>query len=364
MAVIFAMVSLSVDLGRARLVKTELQRVADAAARAGAAGLSTSAAQARSSAISIAGENSVDGTSFTLTNSDVEVGNWTGSSFTVNGSPSNAVRVTARRTAATGNAVPTLFARVIGRTSVDVTATSVAKYTSGSGGGFVGYDSITFKNNASIRSYNSSTNTNPTSGNATSNGGLGSNGWIKGKNGNTLYGSATLGPAGEIENVSVTGSTTTLTQAIPEDTLPTWSSSTNPGGISQNYTVGSNTTLAGGSYWFTSLTINATLSFSGPATLYVNGDVNLKGGLRPTSLIPSHLQIYQYGNNEFGDSGNNNCDVVAVIAGPDVEMVFKNNFKLRGSAKVKTMEFKNNAELYYDEAGGSASGGTTIATTD
>ncbi len=37
--------------------------------------------------------------------------------------------------------------------------------------------------------------------------------------------------------------------------------------------------MPGGTYWFTSLTISNQLSFSGAATLIVNGDVNLSSSL-------------------------------------------------------------------------------------
>ena len=118
--------------------------------------------------------------------------------------------------------------------------------------------------------------------------------------------------------------------AAPES--PAWSPASNPGGISQNDTVGSSTTLAGGTYYFTALTINATLQFSGPATLYVNGDIDLNGAIKPTSLKPAELTIYQIGSHTFGDSKSNNMDIVAVIIAPDSDFVAKNSMSLRGSA--------------------------------
>jgi hypothetical protein len=129
-----AFLSFAVDWGHVQLVKTELQRAADAAARYGAAGLEQSPGHARSNAIAAAADNTADGSAVTIQNSDVEFGSWNASTqtFTVlppGSSSVNAVRVTARRTSSAGNAVPLMFARVIGRNSQDVTAVSIASYT-------------------------------------------------------------------------------------------------------------------------------------------------------------------------------------------------------------------------------------------
>jgi hypothetical protein len=48
--------------------------------------------------------------------------------FVANGTPRNAVRVTARRASSRGNAVPTFFAGILGRPSIDVSATATAAY--------------------------------------------------------------------------------------------------------------------------------------------------------------------------------------------------------------------------------------------
>ncbi len=354
--------SLAVDFGRVQVAKSQLRHAADAAARAGAAGLATSATQARTNAIAIAAANSVDGSALTLSTSDIDVGNWSGSTFTLNGTPSNAVRVNASRTG--NNGIPLLLAQVIGRSRCDVNASAVCKFTSTSVSGFIGFSSITTKNNAFIGSYNSASNTNPTHSTALASAAIGSNGAIDGKNNGVLNGTVILGPSATVTGFSITGSTTTRTTAISKPTDPNWSPSTNPGGISQNYTVNSNTTLLGGTYWFTSLTVNANLYFSGPATLYVNGNIVVNGALQPNSLIPSDLTIYQLGTGRsFGDSSSNSMDIVAVVSAPGTAFVAKNNFSFRGSAMFDSIEAKNNADMYYDEAQGPATGGTVMTLT-
>jgi len=132
---LLAMTSLGVDYARVQLVKTELQRVADAAARYGAMGLGSGPSTARANAKSVAAQNIVDGTAVVLQDSDIEMGTWNAATrtFTVltgsSESSATAVRVTAARTASRGNAVVVSFARVLGRTSCDATTKSIAFYS-------------------------------------------------------------------------------------------------------------------------------------------------------------------------------------------------------------------------------------------
>src|SRR5437879_1608419 len=73
--------SLSVDLGRVQLAKTQLERSAIAAARSGAAGLPDGTTLTR--ALAAAADNRVDGSTTVLQSNDVEAGNWTlGAGFT------------------------------------------------------------------------------------------------------------------------------------------------------------------------------------------------------------------------------------------------------------------------------------------
>jgi hypothetical protein len=357
-----AFCSLAVDYARVQCAKTELRRTADAAARAAAVGLLTSTTQARSSAIAAAALNTVDGTSYTMSSSDIDVGNWSNGTFTNNGTPLNAVRVHVYRTQARGTAIPLIFARTIGMNSADVTATTVSQGTAGQPGGFIGLNGITVKNNVFVASYNSGSTANPSQSNYDSLGDLASNGVISGNNNNDLYGALMEGPSASDSGINVHGTTDALVSNIPTPTSPAWSPAGNPGGIPQSYTVSSNTTLPGGTYYFTALTVNANLTFSGPATVYVNGDIAIGATLEPSSLVPSDLTIYQLGSNRnFGDGSSNGMDVVAVVSAPGADFLAKNNMKFRGSLTCNTITCKNNAEFYYDESNGSATGAPTIS---
>ena len=101
------LVSMGVDLGRVQLAKTELRSAADAAARAGVAGLATSVAQAKSDAVDTAAANTCDGSSLVIDPTlDIDFGNWDSNTRTftlLSGAAqnnANSVRVTAHRIAA------------------------------------------------------------------------------------------------------------------------------------------------------------------------------------------------------------------------------------------------------------------------
>jgi Flp pilus assembly protein TadG len=133
MVMMIAFVAFAVDIGRARLAKTELQRAADAASMYGVAGLAKnlSGSQIKQRCVDAADDNKCDGAAVVLNpSSDVEWGTWDPGvgSFTAVSDPSGAtaIRITARRTYATGNPIPTTFARVLGRNSFDVKAISIA----------------------------------------------------------------------------------------------------------------------------------------------------------------------------------------------------------------------------------------------
>jgi len=124
--------SLAVDWGRVQTGKTEIRRATDAAARVAAAFLpqeleSATSGPVQTQAITIAGDNKVDGTPLVLTNSNIVNGSWnpTTKVFTANGAYDavttfEAVQVTALRQ------IPLIFGTVVGRSSCQVTGSSVA----------------------------------------------------------------------------------------------------------------------------------------------------------------------------------------------------------------------------------------------
>jgi Flp pilus assembly protein TadG len=358
-----AICSLAVDLGRVQLAKTELQRAVDAATRAAAAYLPLDTVGAKNAAISVAAQNSIDGTPLVLFVSDIEVGNWdsASNSFSAAG-VANAVRVTARRTAARGTAIARPFAQILGLAAQDLTVTQTTYTRPGTPGGIVGHSGIFVKNNLFAAGYDSRNTTNPTPGNSTDHGALGSNSVIKAKNNSALRGDAILGPSGSVSGLSVTGTSLQRAADLTRPAAPAWNPGKNPGNIAPDYSVSSNVTLPGGTYWFTSLTVSGTLNFGGPATIYLNGDGDISGTLSAYQDRPANLQIYVIGARTFGDHNGNGIDITADIEAPDSAFYANNNATFRGRMFFDTITAKNNADLYYDESFGDAQGSALIAT--
>lgn len=131
MVVALAVAVLAIDYGHVQLAKTQLAGATDAAARAGAAALATSPADAVDQARWAGGKNIVDGTALNVRASDVQIGTWDTSTlrftqlFGGDQYRANAVRVTGRRNASRSSAVPLSFASFFGDPSADITAESI-----------------------------------------------------------------------------------------------------------------------------------------------------------------------------------------------------------------------------------------------
>src|SRR3954451_22956880 len=127
MVVFAGLCVLAVDWGRVQVAKTELQRTADAAAPYAVTGVSDGTALAKANWIG--GLNPADGRAVVFQAADVTTGTWDASAgaFAAGGGSPNPARVTARRSAAAGTAVPLTFGPVIGVSSSDVVVQAVAK---------------------------------------------------------------------------------------------------------------------------------------------------------------------------------------------------------------------------------------------
>ncbi len=129
MGAMFGFASFAVDYGRVQVAKTEARTAATAAARYGAMMLPNGSTSAIASAVAAGAQNKVDGKYLTLNAAqDIQIGVWTAStkSFVQTYNSPNAVRVIARRTAARGNPIPTIFAQAIGFKSCDVNEEAIA----------------------------------------------------------------------------------------------------------------------------------------------------------------------------------------------------------------------------------------------
>ncbi|HVT91035.1 MAG TPA: TadG family pilus assembly protein [Tepidisphaeraceae bacterium] len=373
---LFALISLAVDLGRVQLVKTELQRAADAAARYGASGVSQSNSVAVARAVAAAADNQVDGSSVVIQNSDVQVGYWGGSpaTFTSGGLPNNAVRVTARRVASRGNPVPLLFARVLGLSSCNVSAVSIASVSSSSTPyAFVGISQVTMSGNSDSDSYNS--NNGPYSaGSAGSEGSIGSNGDVNLTGKSNIHGDVHPGPSGSLtqgNKVTISGSTSNLTSPMNfsnVDASPYASSNNNSNIPSQFITNGDlkvnsnkSLTIPAGTYYFNDVTFNGNsdVSITGAVTIYVTGNFTMSGHADTNLNLPSNFKIRVQGAGSVKIAGS--TDLYADIYAPEADITVSGTGDLFGDAVGDTLKITGNGSLHYDKSlSNSSSGGTQL----
>ena len=131
MVVLLSCVAMAVDIGHLYVVRTELQRTADAAALAGASQL-PSFCNTRIEAKKYADLNSPNqGT--VLVDPDILIGNWDSEARTFSPwtQPYNAVQVIVKRSQASGNPVSMFFGGILGLAQSDVSASAVAVGSAG-----------------------------------------------------------------------------------------------------------------------------------------------------------------------------------------------------------------------------------------
>jgi hypothetical protein len=378
MVVLIAMASLAVDVGRVRVVKAELQLAADAAARYGAAGLAAGGpTQARSNAVAAANDNFADGTRVALDSAaDVELGTWDPGTRTFTAAPSGnensatAIRVTARRTAARGNATSLTFARIVGMNAVDLSAHASAR-TSRRRPGIVGLASISMSGNTS-NSYRSSTYVAGTVPAFNQRGTIQTNGDIRLSGGATVYGDAYTGAGRSVSSSggsSVIGTTGQLTATLdyPAETAGTASTVNNNAAIPSTYlnaardvSIGSNVTLPGGVYYLDDITVSGSnvLTFSAPATLYVTGDIRIGGGVRTAQDRPANLRIVMVAAGTFDLSGSGY--IFADIYAPQSAFGMSGGSWLLGSVIAGSITMTGGSGVVFDEDLGISAAGVSL----
>lgn len=356
--------SLGVDVGRVLLVRSELQLAADAAGRYAAAGFKDGITASENNAIAAAGDNTADGTAVALDrNQDIEFGTWNATSKTftpLSGTAragADAVRVTARRTAARGNPVQLMLAGAVGRGTFDARAVSVVRIGTAPRG-FIGTSEFVVGNNALIASYDPAIGA-PGGGNVSSDAIVGSNSEVDVGSNTALRGDVRAPDFNSGNGSTLTGQ---LYDNDPTITLPATESPTVPSSGSLN--VSSNTTLPAGTYNYSSVTISdsATLTFSGAATVYVTGNITLDNNatLAGAGDNPGALRLRMAGGGAF-QAGNNATLIAHLYApAPVPDVKFGNNAHVRGSIAARVVGFGNNAVLYFDPTTGGTGSDVTI----
>jgi Flp pilus assembly protein TadG len=351
LTLLIALASFAVDYGRVQLSKTQLQVATDVSAKWAALSVNSAKSTVVARANSAAADNPVNGVAPTFASSDVQLGRWNQNTrvFTPNGTPFNAVKLTGK------SVIPLVLGSMVQKPQVTVHASAVA--LTASFGGMIGLNGLVVKNNVFVGSYDSTLTPNPTEATAQQNASISSNGFIQADNNGTVKGNVSYGPAGgvSIGSWDVSGTVTQLSTAIPTPAEPAWAPTGNPGSVPQNY-VHTGGTLAAGTYYFTSLSVNAPLTFAGPSTLYVNGNILASGnGSDITAYAgrPANLTIYQIGASRTFTT-ENVLAIKAVVIAPRSDFLAKNKIAFYGHIAFNTITLMNTASFYYDENGATA----------
>ena len=364
-------VSLAVDAGRCRMVKRQLQQAADAAALYGVTGLPQGTTAAQNNAVAAAADNTADGTSVALDRqADIEFGTWdsSGRTFTVltgsAQSSANAIRVTARRTSARGNAVSLFFAQLVGQNTSDVTTSAIAALKP-TGHGIVGLGGITMSGNAYTDSYDSAAGP-YTPGLGGSQGSVASNGDISLSGGATVHGDASPGPGETASGGTVTGSRLPLTTALnlPAVSAASYAASNDNSNVapylnngSFNLSGGVAVVMPAGTYSFHDFTMSggATLTITGPVTVYVTGKVDLSGSAQTPSSVPANFGVRVASTSNVTLSGG--ADFYIDLYAPQSAVTISGGAQLSGSVVGATLTQSGGA-IHLDQSLMSGSGGS------
>ncbi len=369
------MVAFAIDMGYICHARTELQRTADCCALAAVAKL-PNLDMALCAAQTAAQENR-GSCSPELRDADFEVGYWNRYTATFQTAPPtgksvNAVRVTVRRTTATGNPLKLFFANLIDVRKSDVTSSAIAMYDRGSCGPFIGIDWIDVIGSPIMDSYNSDFGFYDPA-NAGYRSGICSDGPIKVGGDSLIQGNAMAGKGKTItvaNNSTVTGkignrrkplnlapvdasqaATTNDNHKVPKVRRGNkWVSLVDN---QNNFLLNSTDeiTLPSGTYYFKDFDVNgqSILNVNGTVRIYLTGDLKRAGGTQVNNLsaIPSDLKIYMTGGKASVTSTNN---FHGIIYAPNTQVTVNGSSGYFGVIVGKTLTKGGSAGGHYDES--------------
>lgn len=378
LAVMMGMVAFAVDLGYIAHARTELQRSADAVALAAAAELpNTSAAVSTGIATSTSNGSAI---SPTLTTSDFEFGWWNRNSGTfITPTPANrrpnAVRVTIRCTQANGNPLNLFYGRVLGRSSTDVTVSSVAWNDRGLCGAFVGIDWLDAAGALRTDSWDSLEGPYDVDA-AYEHGSICSDGDITVGGDSLIMGDARAGAG---DNIILNGNSLTVTGNLGNRVRPLNMPAVDTSFVEEvndnlllpklqrgmgNQWVypfdhqgdfvlhsGEVYDMPPGTYYFRHFTINggATLNLSGETRIYLTGDLTRAGGayVNNNTTQAGDLQFLMTGGTANITSDN---PFYGVLYAPNTDVTIGGSADFFGAAVGRTLKLSGSGVGHYDES--------------
>ena len=369
--VFIGMAALSIDIGYTYICLGEMQAAMDASALAGASAVLEGDSIAGARAIECATQNVVAGYPVSGDEVTVVVGSWEWGTRTFYAATEgglispNAVRVIGARPD-----VPLFCAPALGVNSADVVRGATALVGSGICAGVWGLNGITGDGDIVTDSYNSQ-NGPYGPGNVHANGDLCScqnvdlHGGVQIR-GDAMYGNGyaltTYGSAYEIWGIV---DDQTCGDFVPEFDIEGASIYNDNGTIGLTdrgrdpfggnpwdlvVTGNDNLTLAGGTYYFTSVLIDgqATLTIAGPTEIYLAGTAEFTGGgVANLGQDPADLIIYSAGP-MLDLSGN--ADFYGAVIAPAAQIVLRGTSDVYGTLLGGTLAFEGTTNIHVDES--------------
>ena len=352
LVVLTGLASFAVDYGRVRLARTQLRSACDAAALAAGQHVLSDPIAARNAAIAVAKANRADGQPVELTTTDVQFVKWDADNFSyqvmtgTNVSKANAVLVTAHRTTARGNPIDLPFAKIVGKETCDVTATAIAMATPRKHG-VVGLDFIKMTGDSFAGTVARD-----------GRGSMASNGNITLGGSSTVDGDAHPGVGKSVIGANhVNGSTTPLTAPLvyppanPGNAATLNDNGKIPGLKKGSLILGSQQRLelGEGVYYIKDLQLGAgsELRFTAPATVYVTGNVELKGHAKITSVKAEETKLTMLSTATMTMQINGNTRIEADIYAPNAALTMQGTGDIYGTMVFKSIDNSGNTGLHY-----------------
>jgi hypothetical protein len=351
-----AFASLAVDYGRAQVVKSELRRAADAAARAAASTVGD-VTKAQDIAVQYAALNKADGKSAVIAKDtdDIQFVKWdtTTRTYTVlTGTARNAANAVRIRTRAD---VPLVWGAMLGKSMTHIEAVAICAVAP-ENYGIIGLNSISMSGRATSSYWSSTGEEIPGGGNIASNGNISLSG------GATINGNA-RSYKGTVSGGTVTGTTAALPTALsfpPGDASAYWTNNANTyaktwmTGQSFNLSKNQSATLPGGNYVFKDFNTQtgSTLTFTGPTTIYCWGTFNMTGQTVTNSNVPKNLKIVMCtgptGQTPGSLSVTAGAALYADIYAPQSAVNINGGGEIYGSVLGLTVNMSGNGGIHYD----------------
>lgn len=181
-----------------------------------------------------------------------------------------------------------------------------------------------------------------------------------------VFGDVLAGPGAQPDAIEIRGSSWVSGEVGAAEEAVVLPPVTEPAGTEDLKITNTQEVYPGGTYRWDELEItgNGSLTFTGPAKVYVR-ELEVRGtALGTADNLPANLLIHVVGDGEVEMRGNS--AFYGVIYAPEAEVDLKGNNRLFGAVVGREVEVKGSVEVWYDEAlqdlGGSSANQVSVMT--